>query len=56
MIIKSFFDNKVKLLQQNRFRDVRGFFSETYNKKQLIKIGIKDTFVQDNFSFSYTFC
>ena len=53
MIIKSFFDNKVILLQQKRFRDVRGFFSETFNKKQLIKIGIKDTFVQDNFSFSY---
>ncbi len=35
-----------------RFRDGRGFFSETYNAKLLQDVGITDTFVQDNQSVS----
>lgn len=34
------------------FRDNRGFFFESYNKKTLETLGIKNTFCQDNFSFS----
>lgn len=35
-----------------RFDDSRGFFSETYNARDLAAAGITDTFVQDNFSLS----
>lgn len=34
------------------FGDNRGTFFETYNKKKLEEKGIKNTFCQDNFSFS----
>lgn len=57
-IIKSFFKNEVIVFKNEIFKDVRGEFSETYNKKKLLKIGIKKNFVQDNYSFSknkYTF-
>ena len=49
---ENFFNNEVKTFITNKFEDNRGFFSEKYNKKELFKIGIKDIFVQDNFSFS----
>jgi len=52
MIIKKYFDGKVILFQQNKFKDRRGFFSEIYNLKELKKIGIKELFLQDNFSYS----
>lgn len=50
--IKKYFENKVKLIELNRFLDNRGFFSEIYNKSILTKFGIKDSFVQDNVSYS----
>ena len=57
-LIKSMFDNKVKVFKPEIYSDQRGYFSELYNSKKLSKIGIKDIFVQDNISFSkikYTF-
>ena len=35
-----------------RFEDDRGFFSETYNRRQYQELGIDIEFVQDNHSFS----
>jgi dTDP-4-dehydrorhamnose 3,5-epimerase len=43
---------EVKLLTPKIFRDERGFFSETYNRKALTAAGIDRTFVQDNQSLS----
>lgn len=34
------------------YEDERGFFAETYNKRELCEIGIKDEFIQDNHSRS----
>jgi dTDP-4-dehydrorhamnose 3,5-epimerase len=34
------------------FRDSRGFFLESYHRAKFADLGIFDTFVQDNFSFS----
>ncbi len=42
----------VKLITPSIFRDDRGFFSETYNRKALIEAGIASEFVQDNHSLS----
>jgi dTDP-4-dehydrorhamnose 3,5-epimerase len=39
-------------LRPRIFRDARGFFLETYNRREFAEIGICDSFVQDNFSFS----
>jgi len=36
----------------DRFGDERGFFSETYNKAELEKIGVDLDFIQDNHSLS----
>lgn len=43
---------EVLLLQSPQYRDARGFFSETYNKKAFIEAGIDLDFVQDNHSLS----
>ncbi len=51
-IIKSYFDDKVKLVSPTIHKDKRGFFSETYNKYSLQKINIKNNFIQDNYSQS----
>ncbi|MBI28656.1 MAG: dTDP-4-dehydrorhamnose 3,5-epimerase [Alphaproteobacteria bacterium MarineAlpha5_Bin11] len=51
-VIKYFFEKKVIHYQVKRFEDNRGFFSETFNKKTFKELGIKEDFVQDNFSFS----
>ena len=51
-IIKSFFDNKVLLLGAKAQKDNRGIFSELYSKKVFFKLGIKENFIQDNYSFS----
>lgn len=40
------------LIQPKIFNDDRGFFMETYKKSEFIKNGIKEKFVQDNFSKS----
>jgi len=42
----------VKLLASRIHRDQRGFFSETYNKAELAKLGVNLDFVQDNHSLS----
>lgn len=40
------------LIKPRIFHDGRGFFYESYNKAQFEANGIKETFVQDNFSLS----
>jgi len=40
------------LIEQKTFGDGRGFFKETYKYEEFAKNGIKDNFVQDNFSVS----
>jgi dTDP-4-dehydrorhamnose 3,5-epimerase len=42
----------VKVLIPKRFKDARGFFSETYNAQTLRSLGIDADFVQDNQSLS----
>lgn len=39
-------------LQPKVFRDSRGFFIETYKRDDFVNLGITETFVQDNHSFS----
>ena len=43
----------VKIIQPDKFKDCRGFFSETYNKKDLSSEGIDFDFIQDSHSFSH---
>lgn len=43
---------EVKIIKPMKHGDHRGFFSETYNKKELEKLAINLDFVQDNHSFS----
>ena len=50
--IKKFFDNSVIIFKTKKFKDRRGLFFESYNEKELIKIGISSKFVQDNTSYS----
>ena len=52
MEVEYFFDNSVFLFKPTKFFDDRGFLSETYNSKELEKIGINTKFVQENFSLS----
>jgi len=42
----------VLILKPRRFQDHRGYFSETYNRKDLAEIGVDIDFVQDNLSMS----
>lgn len=42
----------VKLIESKRFRDHRGFFSETYSRAVFLAVGIDLDFVQDNHSLS----
>ena len=42
----------VVLITPPRVKDARGFFSETYNRAQLARVGIRADFVQDNHSLS----
>ncbi|MDB3912544.1 dTDP-4-dehydrorhamnose 3,5-epimerase [Paracoccaceae bacterium] len=42
----------ILLIKPRRFGDQRGFFSETYNRKKYLEIGIDIEFVQDNHSLS----
>jgi len=39
-------------LRPKIFGDARGFFMETYHRTKFADLGIKDTFVQDNHSYS----
>ncbi len=43
---------EVILVETKKFNDERGFFSETYNKKEFTEAGITEDFIQDNYSFS----
>ena len=43
---------ELKLITPAIFRDERGFFSQTYQRKALADVGIDRTFVQDNHSLS----
>jgi dTDP-4-dehydrorhamnose 3,5-epimerase len=36
----------------NRFKDTRGWFSESYSQRRLLELGIDANFVQDNHSYS----
>lgn len=49
--IKTKFD-EVFILEPLVFEDHRGFFMESYNKKEFEEIGLKYDFVQDNHSLS----
>lgn len=42
----------VLILTPPRFGDYRGFFSETYNRRAFLNLGISCEFVQDNHSLS----
>ena len=42
----------ILLLEPQVFGDDRGFFLESYNQRQFAELGIHETFVQDNHSFS----
>jgi dTDP-4-dehydrorhamnose 3,5-epimerase len=52
MDVKALAIPDVKLIAPPRIEDDRGFFSETYRKKDLAAAGIADEFVQDNHSLS----
>ena len=43
---------EVKIIEQKRYLDSRGYFLEYYNEKQYEKMGLPCSFVQDNYSFS----
>lgn len=40
------------LIQPDVIRDERGYFLETYHQEKFIELGLTETFVQDNFSYS----
>lgn len=42
----------LRLIEPKFFGDSRGFFKESWNQKQYEEIGILETFVQDNVSYS----
>lgn len=42
----------VKVIVPDRFGDDRGFFSETYSRRNMADAGIEEEFVQDNHSLS----
>lgn len=52
MIVKKYFSNNVILIKTKLFKDIRGSFTEIYNKNAFKKIGIFENFVQDNYSIS----
>ena len=45
-------EKQIPLLVPQRFSDERGFFSETYNRKICLAMGLNVDFVQDNYSLS----
>jgi dTDP-4-dehydrorhamnose 3,5-epimerase len=52
MIVESLAIPDVKLLRPRRHIDGRGFFSETYSRRDLRAAGVDESFVQDNHSLS----
>ena len=51
-IIKSFFENSVKLIELKKFQDSRGFFYENFNESKFRNLNLNTKFIQDNISFS----
>lgn len=43
---------RVTLIKPRRFADERGWFSETYKRRQAAELGLTEEFVQDNHSLS----
>lgn len=43
----------IKIIKPKIYKDKRGLFFEIWNKKNFSKLGIRNNFVQDNYSFSY---
>jgi dTDP-4-dehydrorhamnose 3,5-epimerase len=43
---------EIRLIETAKFTDMRGFFSETYNRERMRRDGIAVEFVQDNHSLS----
>lgn len=52
MNIQYYFEKQIALINTNIFNDNRGSFTELYSKKILKKLGITESFVQDNYSIS----
>lgn len=46
----------LKLIKPKIFRDERGFFLETFQQSEYVKMGLLDLFQQDNHSFSCQDC
>ena len=44
--------NELQLIKINRHGDHRGYFAETYSRREYLNLGIDVDFVQDNHSFS----
>ena len=42
----------VKVIEPDFYQDARGFFMESYNRRELLKHGIPQEFIQDNHSLS----
>lgn len=51
-VVKEYFNNSVKIFKPKIFKDNRGFFFESYNKKILLNHIQNKNFIQDNISFS----
>ncbi len=52
MEIKTTFIEGLKIINPDVFKDKRGYFFESYNKKKYFEIGIDTDFKQDNQSYS----
>lgn len=52
MTVIDTFIKDLKIIELNFFKDERGWFSETFNKKTFKENGINIDFIQDNHSFS----
>lgn len=52
MNVRSLAIPDVKLIEPKLFRDERGFFSETWNERDLAAAGLELRFVQDNHAYS----
>lgn len=52
MIVEELAISGVKLITPKVFHDNRGFFLESYRRSEFAKIGINQSFVQDNYSRS----
>jgi dTDP-4-dehydrorhamnose 3,5-epimerase len=52
MNVKETLFQGVYILEPTVFKDTRGFFTESYNKRSLEEAGVDIDFIQDNHSFS----